>query len=67
MRSSLQRPCASTWRDANPFTPTWRCYDAAGKGVEVPISRALDDLVELAAERNFDDYEADGSGGIRKI
>jgi len=53
--------------DANPFTPTWHCYDAAGKGVEVPISRALDEIVELAAERNFDDYEADGSGGIQKI
>jgi len=53
--------------DANPFTPTWRCYDAAGNGTEIPIGNTLDELVDLAAERNFDDYESDGHGGIRKL
>lgn len=53
--------------DANPFQPSWRCFDASGDGVEVPVSEALDYLIEIAAERNFDDYEATGDGDIRKL
>lgn len=53
--------------DANPFKPTWQCFDAAGDGTEVLISDALDELVEIAAERNFDDYESTGDGRIRKL
>ena len=33
----------------------------------IDLDKALDDLVELIAERNFDTYESDGVGGIRKI
>lgn len=53
--------------DANPFQPSWRCFDAVDDGTEVPVSDALDQMIEIAAERNFDDYEAPGDGSIRKI
>lgn len=53
--------------DANPFSPSWRCFDVAKGQTEIPISEALDQLIEIAAERNFDDYEATGDGGIRKL
>jgi hypothetical protein len=44
--------------DANPFAPSYECFHANDSGTVVPISDALDDLVLVVAERNFDFYEA---------
>lgn len=56
--------------DANPFTPNVRCFHVAdptpADPTEVPLGDALDYLVELLAERNFDTYETDGNGNIHK-
>jgi len=56
--------------DANSFTPTVRCFHVAdpdpAQPTEVPLGEALDYLVELLAERNFDTYETDGVGNIHK-
>lgn len=53
--------------DATPTGSTVRLYDAAGDGTETSLTQALDDLIDTVAERNFDDYENDGVGNIRKI
>lgn len=56
--------------DANPFGPTVRCFHVADphpeSPTEVPLGEALDYLVELLAERNFDTYDTDGDGNIHK-
>ena len=53
--------------DANPFTPSVECYHAAdGPAQPMPLSKALDDLVELIAVRNFDFYEA-VNGAVLKV
>lgn len=53
--------------DPNPFQPQVTCYEVKDPDTEVSLDAAFDELVELAAERNFDLYESDGDGGIRKI
>ncbi len=53
--------------DANPFGSTIRCFDAAGDGSPVDLAEALDQLVEMVIERNFDSYESDGVVGVKKI
>lgn len=53
--------------DANPFTPTVECYHVADPDQPVALDTVLGELVTLVAERNFDLYEEDGAGGIRKI
>lgn len=56
--------------DANRFRPTLRCFHVADPNpadpTEVPLDEALDYLVEILAERNFDTYETDGEGNIHK-
>ena len=53
--------------DSNSFQPSVRCYEVSDPDTEISISDALDDLVELIGERNFDLYEAVGDGSIRKL
>lgn len=53
--------------DANPFQPSLRCFQVSDRATEVNIGEALDELVELLAERNFDLYEATPDGMIRGI
>lgn len=52
--------------DANPFAPKLECYLASDSTTKVNLGEALDEIVELLAERNFDTYEA-MEGGIRKM
>lgn len=52
--------------DANPFTPTLRCFEAGAGDHEIDLSDALDEIVQLLAERNFDFYEA-YDGGLRRL
>lgn len=47
--------------DSNPFQPIIRAYEVNDMGTQIPLSDALDDLVSLLGERNFDLY--DGTGG----
>ena len=53
--------------DSNPFQPSVRCFEVSDHTVEVDLSEALDDIIELVAERNFDLYEAPGDGSIRHM
>jgi hypothetical protein len=34
-----------------------RCWEAGDPTTQVPLERAIDDLVAVVAERNFDFYE----------
>lgn len=52
--------------DPNPFLPGVTCYEVNDPGTPVELSDALDDIVTLIAERNFDLYEAPGDGTIRR-
>lgn len=52
--------------DANPFAPAITCYHVADPSTPVVISDALDQLVALVGERNFDLYEDDG-GNVRRV
>ncbi|HWF15817.1 MAG TPA: hypothetical protein VG244_06515 [Acidimicrobiales bacterium] len=51
--------------DANPFTPSWECYQVSDPKTDLPLESVIDDLITLVAERNFDFYEAD-NGMIRR-
>lgn len=51
--------------DANPFTPMYECFCVDDSTKVVPIADALDDLVVIVAERNFDFYE-ERDGRIRR-
>ena len=53
--------------DSNQFAPKITCYEVNDRHTEVDLATAFDEIVELAAERNFDTYEAVGDGTIRKI
>lgn len=53
--------------DANPFAPKLECYHVSEPDSPVNLGDALDDVVELVAERNFDLYEEDGNGNVRKV
>jgi hypothetical protein len=52
--------------DANRFQPVIECYRVDDATRAWQFSEVLDDLVELLAERNFDFYESDGNGGLRR-
>ena len=47
--------------DANPFQPTIRAFEVNDGQTEVDLDAALDEMIELVGERNFDLY--DGTGG----
>jgi hypothetical protein len=44
--------------DANPFSPTLECYQVSDATTKLEVNNALDELILLVAERNFDFYEA---------
>lgn len=52
--------------DPNPFAPSIECYHVADGSRTVSIAAALDELVELVGERNFDLYEA-AAGKVYKV
>ncbi|WP_293785922.1 hypothetical protein [uncultured Aeromicrobium sp.] len=47
--------------DSNPFAPSIRAFEVNDHESEVDLDDALDDIIELIGERNFDIY--DGSNG----
>ena len=47
--------------DANPFSPSIRAYEVNDENKQVDLDVALDELIELIGERNFDLY--DGTDG----
>jgi hypothetical protein len=51
--------------DANPFAPKLECHHVSDPTQQVNLGDAIDEIVELVAERNFDLYEAN-AGDIRK-
>lgn len=52
--------------DANAFQPSIRAYEVHDEETEVDLDAALDDMIQLIGERNFDLY--DGTDGVvRKI
>lgn len=51
--------------DSNPFQPQVTGYEVHDSQTPVSLNEALDDIVNLIAERNFDLYEAPGDGQIR--
>jgi len=51
--------------DANPFTPSWECYQVSDPTTALALDTVIDELITLVAERNFDFYEADG-GKVRR-
>jgi hypothetical protein len=53
--------------DPNQFAPKVTCYEVNDPNTEVDLESAFDELVLMAAERNFDIYESAGKGNIRKI
>lgn len=53
--------------DANPFSPSVQCFHVADQDNEVTLEQMMNELVELVTERNFDLYEDDGAGGVRKV
>ncbi len=52
--------------DPNPFSPSIECYHVADNGKPIPLEQAMDELVDLLGERNFDLYESE-NGEVRKI
>jgi len=52
--------------DANPFNPTWNVHEVGRPDQPVELAHALDQVIELVAERNFDFYEA-LDGQIHKL
>jgi hypothetical protein len=52
--------------DANPFTPTYTVHEVGQPDQPVDIAAALDAVVDLVAERNFDFYES-LDGKIHKL
>ena len=53
--------------DANPFTPSLECFHVNDPSTALPLEDVFDKIVELVAERNFDLYEEDQAGNIRKV
>jgi hypothetical protein len=53
--------------DANPFNPTYDVYQVSDPTKSVPLDDVMREAVELVAERNFDLYEEDKAGNIRKV
>jgi hypothetical protein len=52
--------------DANRFAPSYECFHVDNPTKSISLDEALNDVVDLVAERNFDSYEAD-AGYLRKI
>ncbi len=52
--------------DANPFTPTYTVHEVGSPTAEIDLDTALDQVVDLVAERNFDFYESI-NGSIYKL
>lgn len=52
--------------DANPLAPSLECFHVADAETPLALEDVFDDIVALVAERNFDLYEEDRSGNIRK-
>lgn len=52
--------------DANSFTPSIRAFEVHDEQTEVDLDVALDELIELIGERNFDLYDGTG-GNISKV
>jgi len=52
--------------DANPFKPSWEVREVGKPTQPINLSEALDGIVDLVAERNFDFYEA-LNGKIHKL
>jgi hypothetical protein len=52
--------------DANPFNPVLECFHVSDPTTPVALEEAFDDIIELLAERNFDLYEEDRAGNIRR-
>jgi hypothetical protein len=48
--------------DANQFQPTVRVFEVNDEETEIDLNEALDELIELVGERNFDLY--DGTDGV---
>ena len=52
--------------DVDPHHPSIRAFEAHEPDTEVPLDTALEDLINLVGERNFDVYEA-VNGQVRKL
>lgn len=52
--------------DANPFHPVLECFHVSDPTTPVSLASAFSEIIELVAERNFDLYEEDQAGNIRK-
>lgn len=53
--------------DANPFAPNLECFHVDDPTTTVPLEDVFKDIVRLVAERNFDLYEEDQPGNIKKV
>lgn len=52
--------------DANPFTPSFTVHEVGNPDAEIALDSALNQVVDLVAERNFDFYESI-NGSIYKL
>lgn len=52
--------------DANPAAPHYECYSVDDPAAPIDLDQALNDVVQLIAERNFDTYEA-VAGALRRL
>jgi hypothetical protein len=52
--------------DANPFNPALEAYHVSDSSQPVPLDDIMREAIQLVAERNFDLYEQDTAGNIRK-
>jgi hypothetical protein len=53
--------------NANPFEPKLECFHVSDPDKPVSLEEVMRQVVELLAERNFDLYEEDLAGNIRKV
>ena len=53
--------------DANPFNPAVEAYHVSDPSKPVALNDMMGEAIELVAERNFDLYEEDKAGNIRKV
>ena len=52
--------------DANPFKPSFKIYESGSEASPVPLSDALDELMQMIADRNPDFYQAE-NGELQKL
>ncbi|WP_425847157.1 hypothetical protein [Agrococcus sp. TSP3-2-1] len=52
--------------DSNPFQPSIRAFEVDNQEREIDLDAALDDMIELLGERNFDLYDGT-EGRITKL